>query len=147
LATQLTAGGSRRRWRHEPGARNPCKNGVSWGLSPWGFGGTPTIWAFWTKTGSFIEQPVTTTGAESGVAVIPAGLYSGVLADGSGSFLLMLDEWHEDVSRTAYLYVAFEGGVFEAECMVEESDGDLILATEDGETFVVDPAAGVAVRQ
>ena len=59
----------------------------------------------------------------------------------------MLDEPVEGFARTAYLYVASEDGALTAECTVEESGGLLILTTEDGETFAVDPAAGVAVRE
>ena len=112
----------------------------------WTTGGTPTVWALWTKTGSCVELPVAATGAATDAAAVPAGLYSGVLADGSGAFLLMLDEPKEGAGRTAYLYVASEDGALEAECTVEESDGLLILTTEDGETFAVDPVAGNASR-
>ena len=108
----------------------------------WTTGGTPTVWALWTKVASCVEQPVAVASAATDVSAIPAGLYSGVLADGSGAFWLMLDEPEEGASRTAYLYVASEGGALEAECTVEESNGLLILTTEDGETFAVDPVAG-----
>ncbi len=56
----------------------------------------------------------------------------------------MLDEPEEGSGRTAYLYVASEDGTMAAECTVEESDGLLILTTEDGKTFAVDPSAGIA---
>ena len=137
-----------------------CYNADGTGTSSmkWTTGGTPTIWALWTKTGSNVVQPTVaapvaaTTRVVAVPAVaevegpIPAGLYSGVLADGSGAFWLMLDEPEEGYDRTAYLYVASEVGALTAECTVEESDGILILTTEDGETFAVDPAAGSASR-
>ena len=117
----------------------------------WTTGGTPTIWALWTKTGSNVVLPVAaTTGAAVAPAIaaskgaIPAGLYSGVLADGSGAFWLMLDEAEKVAPRTACLYVASENGTLTAECIVGESGALLILATEDGETLTVDPAAGIA---
>ena len=124
-----------------------CYNADGTGTSSmkWTTGGTPTIWALWTKTGSNVVLPfaVTTRAAATPVVaesdgLISAGLYSGVLSDGSGAFWLMLDEPVEGFARTAYLYVATEDGAFTAECTVEESDGILILTTEDGETFVVD---------
>ena len=123
----------------------------------WSTGGTPTIWALWTKTSSCVELPAPvalrassaapSASAASAVpesATVPAGLCSGVLADGSGAFWLMLDEPVEGFDRTAYLYVASEDGSLTAECTVEESDGILILTMEDGETFAVDPVAGTA---
>ena len=125
-----------------------CYNADGTGTSTmkWTTGGTPTVWALWTKTGSCVELPVAAArsvaiGAVSAEGTIPAGLYSGVLADGSGSFWLALDEPVEGFGRTAYLYVASVNGVLEAECTVEEPDGLLILTTEDGEIFAVDPAA------
>ena len=112
----------------------------------WSTGGTPTIWALWTKTSSCVEtaQSAAVPAAFAASSVVPAGIYSGVLADGTGTFWLMLDEPEEGCDRTAYLYVASEGGTLTAECTVEESDGLLLLATEGGETFAVDPAAGSA---
>jgi len=128
-----------------------CYNADGTGTSTmkWATGGTPTIWALWNKTGSCVEQPAAASAAPvaaTGVVAIPAGLYSGVLADGSGSFWLTLDEPVDGFDRTAYLYVASDGGVLEAECTVEETGGLLILTTEDGETLAVDPVAGTASR-
>ena len=111
----------------------------------WTTGGSPTIWALWTKTGSCVVMPTAATTAATGAAAIPVGLYSGVLADGSGSFWLMLDEPVEGLDRTAYLYVASEDGILESECTVEESDGTLILTTEGGEALAVDTEIGSAV--
>ena len=129
-----------------------CYNADGTGTSSmkWTTGGTPTIWALWTKTGSNVVLPAASTTRATAVPAIvvaaegpiPAGLYSGVLADGSGAFWLMLDEPEEGYDRTAYLYVVSEDDAFTAECTVEESGGLLILTTEDGETFAVDPVAG-----
>ena len=125
----------------------------------WSTGGTPTIWALWTKTASCVELPPAVARRAASAApnvsaapapatvpqfAIPAGLYSGVLADGTGAFWLMLDEPEEGSGRTAYIYIASEDGAQTAECIVEESDGLLILTTEDGKTFAVDPSAAIA---
>ena len=56
----------------------------------------------------------------------------------------MLDEPVDGFARTAYLYVVSEGEAKTAECTVEELDALLILTTEDGETFAVDPVSGSA---
>ncbi len=126
---------------------NPDGTGTS--SMKWSTGGTPTIWALWTKTSSLVEvapptaAPIASAApAAAEPAAIPAGLYSGVLADGTGTFWLMLDEPEEGRDRTAYLYVASEGGVFTAECTAEEAGGALLLTTEDGEVYAFDPAAG-----
>ena len=115
----------------------------------WTTGGTPTVWALWTKTGSNVVLPVAaTTGAAVAPAIaasegaIPAGIYSGVLADGSGAFWLVLDEAEKDAPRTAFLYVASEDGSLTAECEVMEADGILHLTTEDGNTYWFDIAGG-----
>jgi len=126
----------------------------------WSTGGTPTIWALWTKTASCVELPpavarrvasaapsasaapnasAAQTDAES--AVIPAGLYSGVLADGSGTFFLLLDEAEEGGARTAFLYVASGNGSLAEECSVMpcasglfvEIDGETIFKVETGD--------------
>ena len=76
---------------------------------------------------------------------VPAGIYSGVLADGSGAFWLKLDELEEGCDRTAYLYVASEDGVFTAECTAEEAGGALLLTTEDGDVYAFDSAAATLV--
>ncbi len=129
-----------------------CYNADGTGTSTmkWTTGGTPTIWALWNKTGSNVVLPVAATTSAAATPVvaesagpIPAGLYSGVLADGTGAFWLMLDEAEKDAPRTAYLYVASEDGSLTAECTVDESGAFLILTTEDGETFVDDLTAGV----
>ena len=122
----------------------------------WTTGGTPTIWALWTKTSACVELPpavacrVASAAPSASAApetapqsAVPAGIYSGVLADGTGAFWLVLDEAEKDESRTAYLYVASEDGSLTAECTVDESGAFLILTTEDGETFVDDLTAGV----
>ena len=95
---------------------------------------------------SCVEPPVASTGDAGVDTAIPAGLYSGVLADGSGAFWLTLDEPVEGFDRTAYLYVVSEGGDLEAECTAEESDGLLFLTTEDGEVFAFDPRSGELSR-
>ncbi|MBR4258954.1 MAG: hypothetical protein IKQ17_07980, partial [Kiritimatiellae bacterium] len=118
----------------------------------WTTGGTPTIWALWTKTSACVELPApvalrVASAAPTAAApnVLPAGLYSGVLADGSGTFCLMLDEAEKGSVRTAFLYIAAEDGVFAAECIVEGADGVLLLTTEDGEVYAFDPVAGTLV--
>jgi len=128
---------------------NPDGTGTS--TMKWTTGGTPTIWALWTKAAGCVELPASPAAPSASAApaiaepaAIPAGLYSGVLADGSGAFWLMLDEPEEGYDRTAYIYIASEDGALTAECTVEESDGILVLTTEDGETFAVDHVAGTA---
>ncbi len=134
---------------------NPDGTGTS--SMKWTTGGTPTIWALWTKTASCVELPPAVARRAATVAVsataqsasaapaapISAGLYSGVLADGSGAFWLMLGEVEKSAPCTAYLYIASEDGVMTAECTVDESGAFLTLTTEDGETFAVDLTAGV----
>ena len=117
----------------------------------WTTGGSPTIWARWTKAAGCMELPTSpaapnafAASAPAEPAAIPAGLYSGVLADGSGSFLLMLDEAVEGCDRTAYLYVVSEDGAFTAECAAEEAGGAVALTADDGSLFIVDLDAGIA---
>ena len=141
-----------------------CYNADGTGTSSmkWTTGGTPTIWALWTKTSGCVELPpavarrvatvavsATAPGASAAPtaapAFVPAGLYSGVLADGTGAFWLMLGEAEKDAPRTAYLYVASEDGSLTAECTAEEADGLLLLTTEDGAVYAFDLAAGMLV--
>ena len=81
-----------------------------------------------------------------GESGLPAGLYTGVLADGTGAFSLLLDEAVEGEVRTAYLCVFAEGGDTTAECEVAETDGALLLMTEDGESYALDLSSGVLRR-
>ena len=130
-----------------------CYNADGTGTSSmkWTTGGTPTIWALWTKTLACVELPPAVARRAATVAVaapetasqfaIPAGIYSGVLADGTGAFWLVLDEAEKDAPRTAFLYVASEDGVSTAECTAEEAGGALMLTTEAGEVYVFDPVA------
>jgi len=122
----------------------------------WSTGGTPTIWALWTKTASCVELPPAVARRAASAAptaapetapqsAVSAGIYSGVLADGSGAFWLMLDEPEEGYDRTAYLYVASEDGSLAAECTALEAGGVLLLTTEDGAVYAFDPAAGMIV--
>ena len=134
---------------------NPDGTGTS--SMKWTTGGTPTVWALWTKTSACVELPpavarrvatvavsATAPGASAAPtaapALVPAGLYSGVLADGSGAFWLVLDESEEGSARTAYLYIASEAGSLTAECEVTEAGDVLLLTTEDGEEYAFDPA-------
>ena len=134
---------------------NPDGTGTS--SMKWSTGGSPTIWALWTKTSACVELPPAVARRAAAVAVsapsasaapapevpaIPAGIYSGVLADGSGAFWLVLDEAEKDAPRTAFLYVASEDGSLTAECTAEEADGVLFLTTEDGNTYLFDIAGG-----
>ena len=135
---------------------NPDGSGTS--SMKWTTGGSPTIWARWTKAAGCVElpppvatRPVATPGAPAAPAIpapveLPAGLYSGVLADGSGSFLLMLDEAVEGCDRTAYLYVVSEDGAFTAECAAEEAGGAVVLTADDGSLLIVDLDDGIASR-
>ena len=128
-----------------------CYNTDGTGTSSmkWSTGGTPTVWALWTKTSSCVEVALQTAAlsaapsATKADATIPAGMYSGVLADGKGTFYILLDEPEDSVGRTAFLYIATEDDVVAAECTVEEVDGLLMLTTDDGETYAVDPVVGV----
>ena len=137
-----------------------CYNADGTGTSSmkWSTGGSPTIWALWTKQKAGCVEipqsavaPATTAPSASAASVstapkgVPAGIYSGVLADGSGAFWLKLDELEEGCDRTAYLYVASEDGVFTAECTAEEAGGALLLTTEDGDVYAFDSAAATLV--
>jgi len=135
-------------WVSSSSKTGQCYNADGTGTSTmkWTTGGTPTVWALWTKVESCVEPHGAAAGAQATDTALPAGLYSGVLADGSGSFLLMLDEPVDGFGRTAYLYVVSEVGNLEAECTAEESDGLLFLATEDGEVFIFDPCSGELSR-
>ncbi len=67
---------------------------------------------------------------------VPAGLYEGVLADGEGTFSLLLDESEGASPRTAYLYLATDGGTLAAECeVVSFGKTEIVVVTEDGELF------------
>ena len=115
---------------------NPDGTGTS--SMKWSTGGTPTIWALWTKAAGCVELPA----SPAAPASLTSGLYSGVLADGTGAFWLVLDASEDGSAHTAFLYIALEDGSLTAECTAEEVDGILLLTTEDGETFAVDPAVG-----
>ena len=131
-----------------------CYNADGTGTSTmkWTTGGTPTIWALWTKTASCVELPPAVARRAASAApetapqsAVSAGVYSGVLADGSGAFWLMLDEPEEGYDRTAYIYIASEDGSLTAECIALEAGGVLLLTTEDGAVYAFDPAAGMIV--
>ncbi len=120
----------------------------------WSTGGTPTIWALWTKTSACVELPPAVARRAAAVApsasaapapvalAIPTGIYSGVLVDGTGAFWLVLDEEVEGAPRTAFLYIASEDCSLTAECEVTEADGFLHLTTEDGNTYWFDITGG-----
>ena len=70
------------------------------------------------------------------VASVPAGLYEGVLADGEGTFSLLLDAAEGDSPRTAYLNILSERGSLTAECeVVSFGKTEIVVITEDGELF------------
>ncbi len=126
-----------------------CYNADGTGTSTmkWTTGGTPTIWALWTKGESDSETlavaPVTTCATvvsvkESEEAPAAAGLYYGVLSDGSGTYSLMLDEYVDGEDRTASLCIVTEDGLQSFECTVWEADGVLTLVAEDGSVWLVD---------
>ena len=92
-----------------------------------------------------LRLPVAEAGAAGADTVVPAGLYSGVLADGSGAFWLTLDEPVDGFPRMSYFCIVSENGSLESECMVEELCGILILKTDDGAVYAVDLLAGTAV--
>ena len=110
----------------------------------WSNGGSPTVWALWTQISSCVEflPPSAAPYASAAPAGIPAGIYSGVLADGSGTFCLLVDEAEGGGVRTAFLYVVSEDGAFAAECSAEEADGVILLTAEGGKLYVFDPVAG-----
>ena len=136
-----------------------CYNADGTGTSSmkWSTGGTPTIWALWTKTSSCVElspavarraaavAPSASAAPAPAESAIPAGIYSGVLADGTGAFWLVLDEAEKNAPRTAFLYVSSEDGSLTAECTAEEADGILLLMTDGGGMYVVDIAAGIVI--
>ena len=144
-------------WVSASSKTGQCYNpdGTGTASMKWTTGGTPTIWALWTKTSSCVELPPAVARRAAAVApsasaapapaepAIPVGIYSGVLADGSGAFWLVLDEAEKDAPRTAFLYVASEDGSLTAECTAEEVDGVLLLTTEDGAVYAFDPKAGM----
>jgi hypothetical protein len=142
-------------WVSSSNRTGQCYNADGTGTASikWTTGGTPTIWALWTKTSSLVEAtpPVAAQSASAAPtaansAELSAGLYSGVLADGTGTFCLMLDEAGEDCVRTAFLYIASEYGAFTAECVAVELDGVLILTTEDGTIYDLDPVACMLIN-
>ena len=123
-----------------------CYNADGTGTSSmkWTTGGSPTIWALWTKTGSCVELPavaapvafvsIRTSAAPVAAETdeISAGLYSGVLADGSGAYDLIVDEGLE----TGYVRIVLDSGEsFTAEVEVMLADGIIFVATEDGEVY------------
>ena len=127
---------------------NPDGTGTS--SMKWSTGGSPTIWALWTKTSACVELPPAVAPSASAAPApaepaIPAGIYSGILADGTGAFWLVLDEAEKNAPRTAFLYVSSEDGSLTAECTAEEVDGILLLMTDGGGKYVVDIAAGIAI--
>ena len=141
-------------WVSSGSKTGQCYNpdGTGTASMKWTTGGSPTIWARWTKAAGCVELPTSPAAPNASAAsalaepaAIPAGLYSGVLADGSGSFWLMLDEPDDGYNRTAYLYVVTEAGAFTAECAAEEAGGALLLTTEDGTVYAFDPVAGTLV--
>ncbi len=142
-------------WVSASSKTGQCYNldGTGTSSMKWTTGGSPTVWALWTKTSSLVEVTPVDFAAPSASAVpvaaesaaIPTGLYSGVLADGSGTFCLTLDEAEEGLVRTAYLYVISEDGGFTAECSAEEAGGALLLTTEDGALYAFDPIVGTLV--
>ncbi len=130
-----------------------CYNADGTGTSTmkWSTGGTPTIWALWTKVQSDSETLAAAPAAaytavscasvdaeETGEAPAKAGLYYGVLSDGSGTYSLLLDEYVEGEARTASLCIVTEDGLQSFECTLEESDGVLVLVAEDGSVWLVD---------
>ena len=117
-----------------------CYNADGTGTSSmkWSTGGTPTVWALWTKAAGCVELPA----SPAAPASLTSGLYSGVLADGTGAFWLVLDASEDGSAHTAFLYIASEDGSLTAECTAEEVDGILLLTTEDGETYLLDIATG-----
>ena len=132
-----------------------CYNADGTGTSSmkWTTGGTPIIWALWTKALACVELPApvarraATVATTAAPASLTAGLYSGVLADGSGAFWLVLDEPEEGNARAAFLYVASEDGSYTVECEVQDAGGVLLLTTEDGAIYVVDPATFLYIEQ
>ena len=141
-------------WVSSGSKTGQCYNpdGTGTASMKWTTGGSPTIWARWTKAAGCVELPTSPAAPNASAAsalaepaAIPAGLYSGVLADGSGSFWLIIDEPEEGCDRTAYLYVVSEDGAFTAECTAEEAGGALLLTTEDGTVYAFDPVAGTLV--
>ena len=146
-------------WVSSSSRTGQCYNADGTGTASmnWTTGGTPTIWALWTKTSACVELPPAVARRAASAApsasaapetapqsAVSAGIYSGVLVDGTGAFWLMLDEAEKVAPRTAYLYVASEVGSMTAECTVDESGAFLILTTEDGEAFAVDIVEGAA---
>ncbi len=127
-------------------------NGTGTASMKWTTGGSPTVWALWTKTASCVEfsastgaEPASVMPAVADVAeTAPAGMCSGVLADGSGSFWLVLDEPLDDAELTAFLCVLSVDGTLTAECTVCAAGDVIFLTTEDGDMYVVDLAEGIA---
>ncbi len=118
-----------------------CYNADGTGTSSmkWTTGGKPTIWALWTKGQSDGEKLVAAPAATcTAVSCVAAGLYYGVLADGTGTYSLLLDEYVEGEARTASLCIVTEDGLQSFECTVWEADGVLTLVAEDGSTWLVD---------
>ena len=121
----------------------------------WVTGGSPTVWALWTavnsgkKTAAHVDTSVSEV-REGGCpqppdveGIWPDGLYTGVVSDGEGWFVLQLDEADSDGLRTAFLVVETEDGTVSTECEAVELGDAIRLVSEDGtECILVKGDAG-----
>ena len=101
-----------------------------------------SCYAIWKKTsanavslcGAAIPSP-----ASDPPSLIP-GHYSGLFADGSGAFDLLVEE-----DGSAFFRAETEDGVWEAECEAEPVDGTLVLIFADGSALVIRMEDGTAM--
>ena len=143
-------------WVSASSRTGQCYNADGTGTSSmkWSTGGTPTIWALWTSAKSAKKAPsrvdsIASEAREGGEvwevggpqppmldAATPwlAGLYTGLLADGTGVFALDVDD------EGATLVVESDGGCVIAECVVLYcEDGVVVVMTEEGGVFRLIP--------
>ena len=78
-------------------------------------------------------KPVPPTAVATDEAFAP-GYYTGMLADGTGTYTLLLDD-----AMTGYLCVTGEDVAFDAECEAVPAEGSLLLQLEDGRSVLIAP--------
>ena len=102
-----------------------------------------SCYAIWKKVSANVVSahgPATPSPVPDPPSIIP-GYYSGLFADGSGTFDLLLGE-----DGTAFFRAETEDGVWAAECEAEPVDGTLVLIFEDGSAITV-ACDGLAFRE
>ena len=129
-------------WVSASSRTGQCYNADGTGTASmkWSTGGTPTIWALWTVKNDVSAPAANRVCAPTAAAATPppaaSWICTGVLADGAGTFSLLVDEGGE----TAFLSVEGEDGSIEAECdVLAVADGVIVVVTEDEAMFRLVP--------